>query len=259
MSTEGGTAKAAATGQSASSWEAAMAKLREWDPSWAEHCEDMLANPWKKGVLSTKFIELVCVGLNAVHSNPSPDGARRHIRAAIAAGASRQEILFTLKCASMMSVHSYTFGAAILLKEASAGNLQDFRTGRKQSLQKIGNASPAVQKMKALGQWSEEWDSIIFLAPIWTEQYMAMCTELYENNVFSPKEIELLCIALEASLTQMYGVGAHRHIKNALKAGATVDEIVEVFKLCVVQGVQGCNQAVSILAEELQRNAASQS
>jgi len=42
-----------------------------------------------------------------------------------------------------------------------------------------------------------------------------------------------------------------RYIHNALQAGATMEEIMEVLKLCVVQGVQACNLAVPILAEEL--------
>ena len=45
--------------------------------------------------------------------------------------------------------------------------------------------------------------------------------------------------------------GTRRHIKAALKAGAAVDEIMEVLKLCVVQDVQSCNLGVPILAEEL--------
>jgi alkylhydroperoxidase/carboxymuconolactone decarboxylase family protein YurZ len=44
-----------------------------------------------------------------------------------------------------------------------------------------------------------------------------------------------------------------RHIKAALKLGATVEEIMEVLKLSVVQGVEACNLGVPILAEELER------
>jgi hypothetical protein len=36
-----------------------------------------------------------------------------------------------------------------------------------------------------------------------------------------------------------------------LKLGATVEEIMEVLKLCVAQGVQACNLGVPILVEEL--------
>ena len=38
------------------------------------------------------------------------------------------------------------------------------------------------------------------------------------------------------------------------QAGATMEEIMEVLKLCVVQGVQACNLGVPILAEELERS-----
>ena len=48
-----------------------------------------------------------------------------------------------------------------------------------------------------------------------------------------------------------YAPGTRRQIKNALQAGATMEEIMEVLKLCVVQGIQACNLGVPILAEEL--------
>ena len=59
----------------------------------------------------------------------------------------------------------------------------------------------------------------------------------YGSGVLSPKDVELLSIAFDASITHMYAPGTHRHIRAALKLGATIDEIMEVLKLCVVQGV----------------------
>jgi alkylhydroperoxidase/carboxymuconolactone decarboxylase family protein YurZ len=51
----------------------------------------------------------------------------------------------------------------------------------------------------------------------------------------------------------MYAPGTRRHIKAALKLGATMEEIMEILKLCVTQGAQACNLGVPILAEELER------
>jgi alkylhydroperoxidase/carboxymuconolactone decarboxylase family protein YurZ len=112
--------------------------------------------------------------------------------------------------------------------------------------------------MKVMGHWSDEWDSLLFLDPVWTDEYMNMLTALYAESVFSHKEQELLLIAFDAAYVHIYGSGTRRHIKNAFKAGATVDEVMQVLKLGVVQGMQGCTLGVSILAEELERNAASQ-
>jgi alkylhydroperoxidase/carboxymuconolactone decarboxylase family protein YurZ len=256
MATEGGQAKASVNEQPASPWAVALNQLRKWDPEWAEQCVKMTTNPWKDGILPIKFIELVSVGLNAARTNLNPEGTRRHIRAALAAGASRQEILFVLKCASVVSIHSFSFNAPLLIQEASMGSLEDFSDLRKKRLERLGKATPAVEKMKAIGHWNEECDSVLFLDPVWTEQYMAMCTSLYAENVLPPKELELLLVAFDAAYVHIYGPGTRRHIKNAFKAGATVEEIMEVLKLGVVQGVQACNLGVTLLAEELERDAA---
>jgi hypothetical protein len=54
----------------------------------------------------------------------------------------------------------------------------------------------------------------------------------------------------------IYGLGTRRRIKNTFKASATIEEIMEVLKLGVVQGVQTSNVGVTLLTEELERNAA---
>jgi len=224
-------------------WDAALDTLLEWDPQWAGTCFKMSTNPWSTGVLSRKFIELVSIGLNAACTNLNPDGTRRHIRAALAAGATREEILFVLKCASVMSIHSCSLGAPILLEEAKAAG--------KQPAPKPQVATPACDKMKAIGQWNTAWDPFYQLDPVWTDEFMATAAGIYGSGVMPAKEIELISIAFDASYTHMYAPGVRRHIHNALQAGATMEEIMEVLKLCVVQGVQACNLAVPILAEEL--------
>lgn len=238
---------AAANGppRQAGPWDAAVNELLEWDSAWTRACVKMTTNPWVHGVLSRKFIELVGVALNAACTNLKPDGTRRHIRAALAAGAARDEILMVLKMASVMSIHSCSLGAPILLEEARAA---DVKSARKPAM-----ATPACDKMKAVGQWNAAWDPFLELDPVWTDEFMATGAGIYGSGAFSPKEIELLRIAFDASYTHMYAPGTRRHIRGALSAGATVEEIMEVLKLCVVQGLQACNLGVPILAEELER------
>jgi alkylhydroperoxidase/carboxymuconolactone decarboxylase family protein YurZ len=79
---------------------------------------------------------------------------------------------------------------------------------------------------------------------------------IFTGALIPPKLAEFLSIALDASYTHM--PGTRRHIKAALKLGATVEEIMEVLKLCVVQGVEALNLGVPILDEELQSNSAKQ-
>jgi alkylhydroperoxidase/carboxymuconolactone decarboxylase family protein YurZ len=204
----------------------------------------MTTNPWTRGILSRKFVELVCVGLNAACTNLNADGTRRHIRAALDAGASRDEILFVLKCASVMSIHSCSLGAPILLEEAKAAGVQPVP-------RKTSEPTPACDAMRAIGQWNTAWDPFFELDPVWTDEFMACAGGIYKSGILPPKEVELISIAFDASFTHMYAPGTRRHIKGALKHGATMEEIMEVLKICVAHGVQACNLGVPILAEEL--------
>jgi len=229
-------------------WDGALAQLREWDPSWGQMCARMATNPWRSGVLSRKLVELISVGLNAACTNLEAEGTRRHVRNALAAGATRDEILFVLKCATMMSIHSCSLGAPILLEEAKAAGAQPDTN--------IAVPTPACDKMKAIGQWNVAWDPFYELDPAFTDEFMATGAGIYGSGILPAKEVELLSVALDASYTHMYAPGTRRHIRNALKAGATVEEVMEVLKLCVVQGVQTLNVGVPILADELERASA---
>lgn len=227
-------------------WGAALEQLREWDPAWAESCAGMATDPWRRGILPRKLIELIGVMLNAQCTSLNPDGTRRHIRAALDAGASREEILFVLKCASLGAIHSCSLGAPILLEESRA-------SGATLPVGVAPGSTPFCDRMRAIGQWNAAWDPFYALDPVWTDRFFATGVPVYASGVMSPKEVELLSIAFDASYTHLYAPGTRRHIKGALEAGATVEEIMEVLKLCVVQGVQSCNMGVPILAEELAR------
>ena len=249
-------------------WDAALEQVRAWDPAWAETCLRMSTNPWRSGVLSRRLVELIGVMLNAQCTNLDPGGTRRHIRAALDAGATREEILFVLECAALGAIHSCSLGAPILREEAraagvaeagaSAGNADGGRatSGPAASWATTTLAAiptPTCDRLRAIGQWNPAWDDFHALDPAWTEEFIATGIPVYTSGVLPAREVELLCIAFDASFTHLYAPGTRRHVRAALAAGATVEEIMEVLKLCVVQGVQSCNLGVPILAEELAR------
>jgi alkylhydroperoxidase/carboxymuconolactone decarboxylase family protein YurZ len=105
--------------------------------------------------------------------------------------------------------------------------------------------------MRAAGQRNVAWDGFYHIGPAWTEAFIACGAPVYSGNVLDPKVAELLSIAFDVSFTHMYATGVRRHVKAALNLGATVEEIMNVFKLCVAQGVQACHMGIPILADEL--------
>ena len=89
--------------------------------------------------------------------------------------------------------------------------------------------------MRAAGQWNQAWDPFFELAPVWTEEFMAAEIMIYRRR--NASQVGLLSIAFNTSYTHMYAPGTRRHIKAALRHDATIAEIVEALKLCVVQRV----------------------
>jgi len=225
--------------------EPALARFREWDPVFVDQCLKMSNNPWTNDILPRKDIELISLAVNAAITNLSPGGTRRHIRGALDAGATREEILMVIKIASLLALHTASLGAPILLEEAKAAGV------------KVTPKALAVTRvcdgMKAAGQWNTAWDGFFELDPAWTEAIIAASLPVYTSGIFTPKLAELLSIAVDASITHMYAPGTRRHIQSALKVGATMEEIMEVLKICVAQGMQASNLSIPILAEELQR------
>ena len=87
------------------------------DPAWAEKAVSMSIAPSVSGALDPKTVELIGIAVNAVGSRLDAQGVRRHVRRAIAIGASREEITAVLQLASMAGLQSMFLGAPILLEE----------------------------------------------------------------------------------------------------------------------------------------------
>lgn len=228
---------------------AVLSQLLAWDPHWAKSYMKVTEDSRTSGVLTQKIVELIRVALGAPWNNLNPERTRLNIRAALNAGATRDEVLLVLKMTSIMPINTCSMVLSILFEEATESDLDAAAQGRAKRLSDA-KTTPTVDKMKFEGRWSKDWDTLYGFAPDWTDQFMEMATGVYESNVLSIKHIELLGIAISASYTHLDTASTRRHIRKALRAGATVDEIVAVLKLCILQGVEACNVGIPILAEE---------
>ena len=232
-------------------WGKSLDKFKEWDPEGARLVLQVGTNPWRSGVLPRKEVELISLALNCACTNLDKAGMRRHTRAALKAGATRDEILTVLKMGVGLAVHSCSLGAPILLEEMQAAEVKPSGGAKP--------PTPACDAMRAIGQWNTAWDPFFELSPQWTDQFFAFGASIYKSKVFSAKFVELLSIAFDASITHMYAPGTRRHIKSALKLGATPEEIMTTLQICVSMGLQSCAKGVPILAQELERAASGKS
>jgi alkylhydroperoxidase/carboxymuconolactone decarboxylase family protein YurZ len=124
----------------------------------------------------------------------------------------------------------------------------------KKPIAKIADAAsktPNTDAQIAKGDWNPLWDTLRQWDPEFIEAYLTFRNVPHRNGPLSPKFKELILIAVNASTTHLYAPGIRRHIQNAIKLGATREEILEVLELVTVLGIHACNMGVPILADEL--------
>jgi alkylhydroperoxidase/carboxymuconolactone decarboxylase family protein YurZ len=218
--------------------------LAEGDTDWIDRCARLVDNPWSSGVLPVQWLELISIALDAASTHRDEIGVRRHIRAALAAGATREEIVETLKGVTVLGIHSVAVALPILFEEATRANVP--LPGRT-----IDPAeTPVIEALRARGLFNPAWEAIYELDPVWLEQFLAMGSDLYQG-VLPAKLVELMALAVDASCTHLYVPGIRRHISGALEQGASFAEIMEVLKLCGALGTGAFEFGTAILDEEV--------
>ncbi len=101
-------------------WNPLWDKLSDWDPEWTEQFMAMNALPHRRGVLTPRFVELLSIAIDAAATHMYAPGVRRHIRAALDLGVSREEILTVLQMVSVLGIHACNLGVPILAEELEA-------------------------------------------------------------------------------------------------------------------------------------------
>lgn len=98
-------------------WNPLWEPMYQLDPQWTESFMAMGVTPMVRGVLDAKTIELIAIAVDASCTHLYAPGVRRHIRQALALGASREEIAAVLQLTSVLGIHTMSLGAPILQEE----------------------------------------------------------------------------------------------------------------------------------------------
>lgn len=113
--------------------------------------------------------------------------------------------------------------------------------------------TPLTDEYMRSGQWNPLWNQLRALDPRFVEAYLNF-REVPQRHGPLPTHVkELILVAINAATTHLYAPGVRRHIANALRAGATREEVLETIQITTVMGIHACNLAVPILCEEWER------
>ena len=115
---------------------------------------------------------------------------------------------------------------------------------------------PATEAQRATGDWNPFWSTMEELDPDYLEAFLQF-RSVPANGPLPQKTKELIFIAINVATTHLWSSGARRHIQNALEAGATKEEILEVIQLTSIMGIHSMTMGVPILLEEVEKFEAS--
>jgi len=231
-------------------WGPEWERILELDPAFLKAYLDFSAVPWRKNHLPAKVKEFIYIAVDAAATHLYAPGLRQHVRAAIRLGATPAELMEVIELTSTLGIHACNIGVPLLLEVLEEEGL---RTG----------PAPEDERRRQLreefthhrGYWHTFWEGLLELDPELFEAYVAFSSVPWKTGVLEPKVKEFVYIAFDASATHLYVPGLKLHMRNAVRLGATAEEIMEVLELASVIGIHAATVAAPILAEEFARAA----
>lgn len=231
-------------------WNALWNDILDLSPEFFEAYMQFSSVPWKNGPLEPKAKEFIYIAIDASTTHLHDQGLRVHIGNALRYGATKEEIMEVMQLTSVLGIHTVTMGMPILYEQMK-------KAGRSDEIK----PKPLDARRRALknkftknrGYWSALWDGVLQISPDFFESYMNLSSVPWLHGVLEPKVREFVYIAIDAATTHLYEPGTHVHIENALRHGATVDEIMEVFQLTAVLGIHTYTLGIPALLDEMKK------
>ncbi|SAK98272.1 carboxymuconolactone decarboxylase [Caballeronia calidae] len=190
---------------------------------------------FRPSALSPRMKELVLVALHGTVTALDSEAVHRHVRRALSAGASPLDVIDVLTTIVSAANHALYFAMPVLIGELKELGHSDAE---------VPPLTPEAQAIKDAfirerGFWNEQRDVLARMMPEYFADLSQISTVSWKDGSLTRKERELICVAIDCTVTHTFEPGLRIHIRNALKEGATADEVLDVFKLASVIGMEG--------------------
>ena len=227
-------------------WGPAWESVLRLDPDFLAAYTRFSAVPWRTAHLPPKVKEFVYIAVDAAATHLYEPGIRQHVRAALAHGATAEELAEVLALTSTLGIHAVNIGVPLLLDVLAEEGLRE-------------GPAPLDEERRALradferrrGYWHTFWDGLLELDPELFAAYLELSSLPWDSGVLEPRVKELIYVAFDASATHLYAPGLRLHLRNAVRYGATTGEIMEVLEIASVVGVHTATTAAPIVLDEL--------
>jgi alkylhydroperoxidase/carboxymuconolactone decarboxylase family protein YurZ len=236
--------------ETGSTWTPAWERVLRIDTSYFAAYMKLHHAAFNRRTLPRKIQHLLVLAADASCCTEYGPGIRGNMAAALAAGATEVEILETLELTSVLGIHSVNSGAPLLHEVLAEEGKPTIFHGESQTWNE--RQLDLINKFTATrGYWHPGWNEVLALDPDFLEAYLAFSGEPFDErkSVFERKIKEFVYISIDSASTHMFLPGLKLHIRNAVKYGATPQEIMEVFELANLMGIHTMLDGVTALKE----------
>ena len=227
-------------------WGETWETILRLDPDFMRAYLEFSAVPWRKNHLDRKTKEFMYIAVDAAATHLYAPGIRQHVRAALEAGATPQEVMEVLELTATLSIHAMNIGVPILVEVLEEKGLRDGPAPLTSFQEELKE-----EFTKTRGYWHPFWDEMLELDPEIFKAYTDFSSVPWRTGTLPPKVKEFVYIAFDTAATHLYVKGLKLHIENAIGYGATVGEILEIMEIASVLGIHAVTTAAPILAEEV--------
>jgi alkylhydroperoxidase/carboxymuconolactone decarboxylase family protein YurZ len=233
-------------------WSDSWESLLRLDASFFEAYVAFSAVPSKKNHLDDKVKAFVAITACTAATHLYAPGVAQHIGAALRAGATRAELVEVIQLASTVGIHAANVGVPVLIEVLE-------EEGKRHGPAPLDARRAALKEsfIENRGYWHSSWEGFLELDPDLFETYVAFSSVPWREGVLEPKIKEFMYCAFDAAATHLYVPGLKLHMRNALRYGATAEEIMEVLEIVSTIGIHGAVLAAPILEaalDEFERN-----
>jgi len=222
--------------------------IEELDPAFLAAYRKLEEAPRTTGALDPKTQAFVRLAVDANATHLYLPALRGDIAACFDEGATPAEVMEVLECCATLGIHALNIGVPILVdvleqegKRTEAAPLTEYQERLK------------AEFTAKRGYWHPFWNEILELAPEFFDAYTEFSSVPWISGPLSPKQKEFIYIAFDFSATHLYTSGGRLHIENAVRYGATAQELIEVLEIAMTLSIHAVTEAAPILLDEAKK------
>lgn len=188
--------------------------------------------PHKKGYLDQKTKEMLYVAIDGAITELYLPGLESHLKHGLDIGCTKEEMLEVLAITSTTGAATYSMGIPVLveeLKNAGVDIAAQALTGKQEAIKD--------RYIEENGYWDEMLENTLKLDEDMLESFMDYVKAALSGNHLDEKTREFVYIAANAAPTSLNKEATALHIRKAIKAGATKEELIEVFESIACLGI----------------------